>query len=24
YRISAERWAEIKNIAGVVQPGSIE
>ncbi|WP_412093961.1 hypothetical protein, partial [Citrobacter freundii] len=23
-RISAERWAEIKNIAGVVQPGSIE
>ncbi|MBM3011434.1 propanediol/glycerol family dehydratase large subunit, partial [Citrobacter freundii] len=24
YRISAERWAEIKYIAGVVQPGSIE
>ncbi|MGK3372357.1 propanediol/glycerol family dehydratase large subunit, partial [Citrobacter youngae] len=24
YRISAERWAEIKNIAGVVQPSSIE
>ncbi|MDM7180863.1 propanediol/glycerol family dehydratase large subunit, partial [Klebsiella quasipneumoniae] len=24
YRISAERWAEIKNIPGVVQPDTIE